>query len=638
MVQVAMVRVLLTLVAFAVLGAPATSAASSKTLRWRSLDVEAHLDAKGDLHVTERHAMVFSGAWNGGERVFDLRRGQRLTFERLLRADPGDVAPRELRRGSLAEVDRWAFADARTLRWRSRTPTDPEFHETEIVYVLEYVLSGVLVPEGDRRFRLSHDFAFPDREWPIERFTARLALDPSWQLEAGSRLTLEARNLAPGAGAVLTIAVIGGAASPPQPIRAKGAPVAARVALATFFALVLAFTAFAVIRHARARGQCAPLPIDIDEAWLREHVFALPPEVVGAAWDRSISAPEVSAVLARMALEGKVQGRVTSARSWFGRTRELHELRLCVSRGALSGRERSLVDGIFVDGDSIDPDRLRAHYKGRGFDPADLLRGELETEVARLVPAGEPMRKWPLLVSVVVLFGLGQAVVFAVGLLEHDPAPAVGLAFLSQLPMLLTLATSFLLQRTVVHARAWIVALLLVLAGWAGAISWAAAADLAIHPFVLGGCAALWASGAAIAAWVGRTRTSATGIAVRKRLAAARAHFARELKDPRPRLDDGWAPYLAALGLGPQLDRWVRVHGSTGAVGIARSAAGGGSNGAGSGGWTGGGGSFSGGGATGTWTALAGISSAIPSPSSSSSGGGGGGGGGSSGGGGGGGW
>ena len=447
---------------------------------------------------------------------------------------------------------------------------------------------------------------------------------------------MEARDLAPGAGFVATIDLVRDAAIPPLQARARGTPVGARIALAVFFALVLSFTGFVIIRHARARGQFAPLPTDIDEAWLREHVFAYPPEVIGAAWDRSISAPEVSAVLARMALEGKIQGRVTSARAWFGRTREVNELRLCVSRSKLSGRERALVDGIFVDGDSIDPDRLRAHYKGRGFDPADSLRGDLETEVARLIPDGPPLRKWPLLVSVVVLIGLGQAVMFSVALLDHDLAPAVALAFLSQLPLLLILVTALWLQRTVVRARTCIVMLLLVLAGWAGIILWAAMADLEIHPFLIWACAALWACGAAVAAWVGRTRTSATGITVRKHLTAARAHFDRELKAPRPRLDDGWAPYLAALGLGPQLDRWVRVHGPTRTVGV--TGAPGGSHGVGSGNWTGGGGSFGGGGATGTWTALAGISTAIPSPSSSSSGRSGGGGGGSSGGGGGGGW
>ena len=636
MAQVAMLRVLLTLVALAVLGAPASAAASSKTLRWRSLDVEASLDAQGDLHVSERHAMVFSGAWNGGERLFNLRRGQRLTFERLLRADPGGGEAREVRRGSLDEVDRWALVDARTLRWRSRAPADPEFDETEIVYVLEYVLSGVLVPAGDRRYRLNHDFAFPDCEWPIERFTARLALDPSWHVESGSSLTMEARDLAPGAGFVATIDLVRDAASPPLQVKTRGTPVGVRIALAVFFGLVLSFTAFVIIRHARARGQCAPPPTGIDEAWLREHVFAFPPEVIGAAWDRSISAPEVSAVLARMALAGKIQGRVTSTRGWFGRTREVNELRLCVSRSELSGRERALVDGIFVDGDSIDPDRLRAHYKGRGFDPADSLRSDLEAEVARLIPDDPPLRKWPLIVSVVVLFGVGQAAMFSVALLDHDPAPAVGLAVLSQLPMLLTLVTSLVLRHTVVRARTCIVVLLLELGGWAGIILWAAMANVEIHPLLLVACAALWACGAAVAAWVGRTRTSATGIAVRKRLSAARAHFARELKAPRPRLDDDWAPYLAALGLGPQLDGWVRVHGPTATVGV--TGARGGSHGVGSGNWTGGGGSFGGGGATGTWTALAGISTAIPSPSSSSGGRGGGGGGGSSGGGGGGGW
>ena len=434
MVQAVRVRVLLTLVALAVLGAPASPAAGPKTLRWRSLDVEARLDAQGDLHVSERHAMVFSGAWNGGERIFNLRRGQRLTFERLLREDPGDASAREVRRGSLDEVDRWSFADARTLRWRSRAPGDPEFDATEIVYVLEYVLSGVLVPEGDRRYRLSHDFAFPDREWPIERFTARLTLDPAWQVESGAPLTMEARDLAPGVGFVATLDLVRDAASPPLQVRARGAPVAVRIALVAFFALVLSSTAFVIIRHARARGQCEPLPGGIDEAWLREHVFAFPPEVIGAAWDRTVSAPEVSAVLARMAMEGKIQGRVTSVKSWFGRTRELNELRLCVSREQLTGRERALVDGIFVDGDSIDPDRLRAHYKGRGFDPADLLRADLEKEVARLIPEGAPGRKWPLLVSVVLLFGLGQAVIFTVALLDKDTAMAMGLAIRASCP------------------------------------------------------------------------------------------------------------------------------------------------------------------------------------------------------------
>ncbi len=352
--------------------------------------------------------MVFSGAWNGGERIFHLRRGQRLTFERLLREDPGDASAREVRRGSLDEVDRWSFADARTLRWRSRAPGDPEFDGTEIVYVLEYVLSGVLVPEGDRRYRLSHDFAFPDREWPIERFTARLTLDPAWQVESGAPLTMEARDLAPGVGFVATLDLVRDAASPPLQVRARGAPVAVRIALAVFFALVLSSTAFVIIRHARARGQCEPLPGGIDEAWLREHVFAFPPEVIGAAWDRTVSAPEVSAVLARMAMEGKIQGRVTSVRSWFGRTpraeraspvREpgaAHRARAGARGRDLRGRrfDRSGSPAGALQGPRVRPGRLAARRPREGG-RATHPRGRARAEVAAARLRGVAVRARP---------------------------------------------------------------------------------------------------------------------------------------------------------------------------------------------------------------------------------------------------
>src|ERR1019366_9664228 len=56
----------------------AGSALAQKSLHWRALDVKARLDADGSLHVVERHAMVFTGDWNGGERSFRLFPGQRL--------------------------------------------------------------------------------------------------------------------------------------------------------------------------------------------------------------------------------------------------------------------------------------------------------------------------------------------------------------------------------------------------------------------------------------------------------------------------------------------------------------------------------------------------------------------------------
>src|SRR4051812_50138401 len=54
--------------------------AAGRELHWDALDVEARLDASGVLDVIERHSMVFSGDWNGGERTFNLRPSQKLEF------------------------------------------------------------------------------------------------------------------------------------------------------------------------------------------------------------------------------------------------------------------------------------------------------------------------------------------------------------------------------------------------------------------------------------------------------------------------------------------------------------------------------------------------------------------------------
>jgi len=132
-------------------------ALAQRQLHWDRLNVEARLDAAGSLHVTETHAMVFTGAWNGGERKFNIRPQQRLTFTRISRlSGPG---PRDLHEDrSLLNVDDYAWTDARTLRWRSRLSTDPPFAGTAITYALEYQLSGILVKDGDR-YVLDHDFA-----------------------------------------------------------------------------------------------------------------------------------------------------------------------------------------------------------------------------------------------------------------------------------------------------------------------------------------------------------------------------------------------------------------------------------------------------------------------------------------------
>src|SRR5450432_2702792 len=201
----------------------AGAALADKELHWRALDVRARLDADGRLHVVERHVMVFSGDWNGGERIFRVLPGQSLSLEPVRRFDPGangEAGPaRDLVRGDLSAVDHYDFTDATTVRWRSRLPSDPPFDGTELGYEIAYTLSGVLLKQGDR-YVLDHNFALPAANKTIETFSVDLDLDPAWTPPGEFVRRRTAGPLAPGANFVVH-AELGRAAA--------GAPAAVRV-------------------------------------------------------------------------------------------------------------------------------------------------------------------------------------------------------------------------------------------------------------------------------------------------------------------------------------------------------------------------------------------------------------------------
>lgn len=152
---------------------------AQQSLHWGRLSVDAHLNADGSLSIAEVHSMVFTGNWNVGERVFNLRLGQRLRFDGLARWTDGGWQPlREDR--TLGAVDTFPFPTSTTLRWRARLSSDPLFADTRISYQLRYTLSGILQRDAGGS-TLAHDFAFPDRPGPIEQLDVRLTLDPGWQ-------------------------------------------------------------------------------------------------------------------------------------------------------------------------------------------------------------------------------------------------------------------------------------------------------------------------------------------------------------------------------------------------------------------------------------------------------------------------
>jgi uncharacterized membrane protein YgcG len=638
------------------LGAIVSTAAAqdgARTLHWRRIDVDARLDAAGRLRVIERQAMVFTGDWNGGERTFNLRPGQQLDLNGITRIDPDGSALR-LQRGDLDGVDEFDWTTSKTLRWRSRLPTDPPFDNQQIIYELDYTLSNILNVDGDA-YQLDHDFAFPDRVGIIENLSLAFAAADVWRSSTPLPFKLERTDIPPGASVVVTIPLQYTGAGQPAGV-ARGLPLAGRVLLALILVVVVGWMLRRFFAEEKSRGRFEPIvPAEaVNQEWLSRHVFNLPPEVVGAAWDNTTSAPEVAAMIARMVLEGKLASRVES-KKW----KDILHLDLKVPRADLSGDERKLVDALFESGrDQTDTERIKQRYKKSGFDPAKLISEDIKKQINALTPNRQAGIDWGrVMVNVAVVLLVVVTGFAALGLAGGSVVTAAPIivAFIGLIALVHAVRYRTAVVDTERKARLMTVFLLLaaapILAVTLGLLERGAA--LSLTPMIAPANAGWLLVVALVVMFLGiaflvlraaRTREDPGRLELRRTLAAGRAFFVRELRRPQPKLDDAWFPYLLAFGLGKHIDKWFRAFGAphdsrlTGASAAAVASASG-SGWSGGGPLFGGGGGFGGGGTGRTWAAsVATLSAGVSAPSSSGSGGGGGGGGGSSGGGGGGGW
>lgn len=612
------------------------AASSARELYWKSLEVTATLDADGRLHVREEHAMVFDGDWNGGERDFLVRGRQELELESVARWVDGEWVP--LTRGNLDRVDHWDWVGSTTLRWRSRLPQDPPFSQREIVYALDYSLENVLLAEEDG-YVLDHDFSFADRQGRIEEFSLTLELAPEWTSSGQKTLSWRASQVPPGIGFPVYLELRHASSE------RLGAVVYPMAPFWRHAALGLSLIGIGVMwrrfwRREAASGRFDPLdaPRELDPSWIEEHIRSWRPEEVGALWDESVGAPEVSALIARWAAEGKVEGETLEPTGLFRRANM--RLTRLVPAEAFPDYEGKLAKKLFVSGDSVTTVELRKHYRSKGFDPAGVIRREVERGVRRRLgrERGPAALKWQ---RTAAFFAAG-ALLFA---LSAIPAPelALGWGVLTTLAWLPLFGVGFLgALRWRHHVEnlevrlLWVLGPLVALA----CVYWWLPTLLSPPLIGYGGLAALVCFTLGTASFLfnqAATRAPRKRLEQRRRLFRLRDWWAKELEEEHPRLRDDDLPYLIALELQKAVDSWsVRFGSSASPTRGSTAFSTGGSSGSAS--WTGGGGAFGGAGATAAWTAgVAGLAGGVAA-ASSGSGGGGGGGGSSSGGGGGGGW
>ncbi|MEQ1692290.1 MAG: DUF2207 domain-containing protein, partial [Gemmatimonas sp.] len=548
-------------VAFTLLSVSAPSAhAQERTLSWPDFIVTARLDADGTLHVSERQRMRFSGEWNGGERRFNVGFAQRFDFGEIVRIDSATGRPHAMIAEQLDVIDGYGWADNRTLRWRSRKADDPPFDNTVLTYQIDYAYRDIVDPLPGGRYRLSHDFAFADREGAIDHFALTLTIDRAWGVPGDFTGEYETTDLERGRGFIIAVPLSRTSATPPANVR-LGAPMAVRIALLGLLVAGLIVIVARLLTHDARRGRFAraPLPDSITDEWLETNVFAYLPEVVGATWDGRTSEPEVAATLARLVQEGKLRSRVETEKVLVFRTHVLH-LELVTARANLQGHERLLIDSLFYPKDhTTDTDAVRKRYKKSGFNPASVIRAKIERLVEQASPSAKVEKQKVTRVPTLVLLGVAAALLL-LGMTADLVDGLIAVATIAVTLPLYLVARGFAKVWQHRVDRVWPIGVVLLaflaLMTYAYARTFVFDDTKRVGWLILAGLA-FW--GLALANSVAngaRLVESAERVALRKRFAAARAYFRTELAKREPRLKDSWYPYMLAFGLGKHVDRW----------------------------------------------------------------------------------
>ena len=527
--------------------------AQERTLSWRSLDVDAKLDREGELHVSERHRMVFTGAWNGGERIFHTGQAQGPDGLSISRIDPsGQLRPLVQAGGQGIGLHQYRF-DGITLRWRARGASDPPFRGDELTWVIDYTLRNVVARKGGG-YEIDHDFAFADRPGVIEKYSLNLELDPAWQPAPDFTPRIERLNLPPGQSVILNLPLSWAGEGEPRHVAAASerqpaaseAPSAAPAAPALGpppLVNLISFLLFAGLAYLMCRwfegneevaGRYKPQPAVTPE-WLEKNLLNQRAEVVGAAWDSKTGEAEVAALIATMTMEGKIENVAGSN----------PRLKLLLPVESLSQYERDFVKCLFVRGDEIDPATLRRHYASTGFDPAAAIRPWLQRDARQLVGSSG-------FAASIGLGCLGLLIVFHVLPLAGAASGQTAMAILGIIGTPVFLVTLVLASRyRSKPSRRSAVLLPVPLVLFAAALSVVAASAVSL---VVSLVVTLFLLGSVIfsARWPGSARELET----LRNFRAARDDLKRRLERGEADFDERWVPYLLAFGLGTELDRW----------------------------------------------------------------------------------
>jgi hypothetical protein len=303
-------------------------------------------------------------------------------------------------------------------------------------------------------------------------------------------------------------------------------------------ACLLVFLLFLVIETWRRRGGG-----DFDEHRLGETLMSEPPEIIAARWSGRAMKARIEPFLRRLEKKHKIDLTIEKTDDDENNV----SLRLLVPREELTPYERAGIDALMPEGREITSAEIRAKHEDDFFDPADAL----EAELGRIAKANKAQAPWYSKFTSFVLFAGGMALL-VMEIAKNQREPILMFGALVCCSTLMSLWPDSAARYGISNSLRWSVVLLIPLAV-VTAIVWGALLLLAEPPGVYGAAGFSLVFFALYKAIVAASAPRAPADLLR-----ARNWLRAELKSERPRLRDEMIPWLSAVGLSSDVDRWKR--------------------------------------------------------------------------------
>ena len=549
-------------------------AAAQGQLEWNRTNVVAKLDNDGGVRVEETHEITLSGDVTNAYRTLLVGADQSAVVQGVSIVDSLGVK-KALRNGPDGpdSYQSWSWGLQIWFRAEADPPIEPGVRRS---YLIEYTLQGAVTPSWDiaagvepldsgtmprsplararevlaswkaawpdlhRVYRFDHDVEFPTRGSPnaLPELNYRFEYDTAWVLldkdreigvatpDVDYRVQRHLRYLPDG-----------------QPKEVDAQAAAFRIAgafgpFALCLVMLVLFLASNRLLGAPPRG---------DRQLFERIIEPLPREVVAARYGNGAMSPSFEELMLRMAAQRKLS--ITVDKPATDETDPLVSMRLTVPRDRLNSLERKVVEELFGYSDTVATRDIQDRFRGRDFDPEDLV----EQAFTSLVPKSPPARGRVFWVGLAFASFAGGVALMVRALIDQtlkDPGPiAAGLIPGHLFSVFWPVGTA---SRRVSTFTLILAAVLYSALGTA----------LALSPNTpLTGLAALGLGLMTAGHYAGYFGRLPNPRPEDLEFDAALNWAASELRKPRPALKDAWVESLEAMGLKAAIEKWRRRSG-----------------------------------------------------------------------------